>query len=158
MPIITISRRSHSGGALLAQELSSRLGWKSLSQEDVSAAAATAYRMTEKELFQGLYLPANFFQRFTHQKDRYLLATQATITQLLPDGNGIYHGLAGQFLFQDAVQRLQGAGGRPDGVPDRAGGAQARREPSRGGEDPPRQRHPPRPLEPADLRCRHHRP
>ena len=100
MPIITISRRSHSGGALLAEELSSRLGWKSLGQEEVSIAAATAYRMTEKELFQGLYLPANFFERFTHQKDRYLLATQATITQLLPGGNGIYHGLAGQFLFQ----------------------------------------------------------
>ncbi len=107
MPIITISRRSHSGGSLLAKELSSRLGWKSLGQEEVSIAAATAYRMTEKELLQGLYLPANFFQRFTHQKDRYLLATQATITQLLPDGNGIYHGLAGQFLFQDVCNAFK---------------------------------------------------
>ena len=101
MPIITISRGSCSGGALLADELHERLGWKVLSQEDVSSAAAQTYRMTEQELFRGLYLPANFFQRFTHRKTRYLLATQATVTELLPEGDGIYHGLAGQFLFAD---------------------------------------------------------
>ena len=101
MAIITISRGICSGGAHLADELHAILGWKSLSQEDVSTAAAQAYRMTEQELFRGLYLPANFFERFTHRKTRYLLATQATVTELLADGNGIYHGLAGQFLFAD---------------------------------------------------------
>ncbi|MCW8984213.1 MAG: cytidylate kinase family protein [Thermoanaerobaculales bacterium] len=101
MPIITISRGSCSGGARIADALHERLGWKVLSQEDVSSAAALAYRMTEQELFRGLYLPANFFERFTHRKTRYLLATQATVTELLEDGNGIYHGLAGQFLFAD---------------------------------------------------------
>lgn len=101
MPIITISRGSFSGGTQLAEELHKRLGWKVLSQEDVSSAGASTYRMTEQELFRGLYLPANFYERFTHRKTRYLLATQAIVTELLPDGNGIYHGLAGQFLFQD---------------------------------------------------------
>jgi cytidylate kinase len=101
MAIITISRGSCSGGARLAEELHRILGWKVLGQEDVSKAAANAYRMTEQELFRGLYLPANFFERFTHRKTRYLLATQATVTELLADGNGIYHGLAGQFLFAD---------------------------------------------------------
>jgi cytidylate kinase len=101
MAIITISRGSCSGGARLAEELHRRLGWKVLGQEDVSSAAAEAYRMTEQELFRGLYLPANFFERFTHRKTRYLLASQATVTRLLADGNGIYHGLAGQFLFAD---------------------------------------------------------
>ncbi len=101
MSIITISRGSFSGGAQLAEELHERLGWKNLSQEDVSAAGAQAYRITEQELFRGLYLPANFFERFTHRKTRYLLATQAIVTELLPDGDGIYHGLAGQFLFAD---------------------------------------------------------
>jgi len=101
MPIITMSRGSCSGGTRLAEELHERLGWKILSQEDVSSAAAKTYRMTEQELFRGLYLPANFYERFTHRKTRYLLATQATVTELLGDGNGIYHGLAGQFLFAD---------------------------------------------------------
>ena len=99
MAIITISRGSCSGGARLADELHARLGWNVLSQEATSSAAAKSYRMTEQELSQELYLPANFFERFTHRKTRYLLATQATVTELLPDGDGIYHGLAGQFLF-----------------------------------------------------------
>jgi cytidylate kinase len=85
----------------LAEQLRERLGWKALSQEDISSAAAKNYRMTEQELSQELYLPANFFARFTHRKTRYLLATQAAVAELLPDGNGIYHGLAGQFLFAD---------------------------------------------------------
>lgn len=101
MAIITISRGSCSGGALLAQALHQSLGSKVLSQQEVSSAAAKAYRLTDQELSQELYLPANFFERFTHRKTRYLLATQATVTELLPDGDGIYHGLAGQFLFAD---------------------------------------------------------
>ena len=101
MPIITISRGICSGGTQLAELLHAKLGWPILSQEDVSTAAAEAYRMSKEELLRGLYLPANFYERFTHRKTRYLLATQATIGELLVDGNGIYHGLAGQFLFQN---------------------------------------------------------
>jgi cytidylate kinase/CBS domain-containing protein len=101
MAIITISQRSHSGGVLLAEMLHSKLGWRMIGQDDVSAAAAEAYRITEKELFDGLHHPANFFERFTHRKERYLLATQATVAKLVPDGNAIYYGIAGQFLFQE---------------------------------------------------------
>jgi cytidylate kinase/CBS domain-containing protein len=100
MPIITISRGICSGGTVLAELLSARLGWPVLSQEDVSAAAAKAFRMSEEELNRGLYQPASFVERFTHRKTKYLLAAQATIADALADGNGIYHGLAGQFLFQ----------------------------------------------------------
>mgnify|MGYP000615064305 CR=1 FL=1 len=101
MPIITISRGFCSGGAELAKLLHERLGWPVLSQEDVSTAAAKAYRMSEEELLRGLYLPANLYERFTHRKTRYLLASQAKITELLAEGNGIYHGLGGQFLLQE---------------------------------------------------------
>jgi cytidylate kinase/CBS domain-containing protein len=101
MPIITISRGSCSGGVLLAEQLHERLGWKVLGQEEVSSAAAKTYHLTDQKLSQELYLPANFFERFTHRKTRYLMATQATVAELLPDGDGIYHGLAGQFLFAD---------------------------------------------------------
>ncbi len=101
MPIITISRGICSGGTELAESLHAKLGWPVLSQEEASAAAAKSYRMTEEELLRGLYLPANLYERFTQRKTRYLLATSATITELLGEGNGIYHGLAGQFLFQD---------------------------------------------------------
>jgi cytidylate kinase len=100
MPIITISRGICSGGTQLAKLLQTKLDWPVLSQEDVSAAAAKAYRVSREELERGLYMPASFYERFTSRKTRYLLATQATIAGLLADGNGIYHGLAGQFLFK----------------------------------------------------------
>lgn len=101
MPIITISRGICSGGTQLAELVGSRLGWPVLSQDDVATAAANRYHMSEEELQRGLHLPATFYERFTHRKTRYLLATQATIVDLLEDGNGVYHGLAGQFLFQN---------------------------------------------------------
>jgi cytidylate kinase/CBS domain-containing protein len=101
MPIITISRGVCSGGTRLAELVSEQLGWKVLRQEDVSTAAAKRYRMSEQELERGLYMPATFVERFTHRKNRYLLATQATIAELFADGNGVYHGLAGQFLFRN---------------------------------------------------------
>ncbi len=101
MPIITISRGICSGGTELAEMLHAKLGWPILGQDDTSTAAAKAYRMTEEELLRGLYLPANLYERFTQRKTRYLLATQATITEIFEEGDGIYHGLAGQFLFQD---------------------------------------------------------
>ena len=102
MPIITISRGICSGGTQVAELLHAKLGWPILGQEETSKAAAKAYRMTEEELLRGLYLPANLYERFTQRKTRYLLATSATITEVLGDGNGIYHGLAGQFLFQQS--------------------------------------------------------
>jgi len=101
MSIVTISRGVCSGGTELAELLSERLGWKALRHDDVSAAAAAAYSVSEQELTRGLHMPATFYERFTHRKTRYLLATQATIADLLSDGNGVYHGLAGQFLFRD---------------------------------------------------------
>jgi cytidylate kinase len=107
MPIITISRGVCSGGTRLAELVGEQLGWTVLRQEDVSAAAAEKYHVPEQELFRGLYLPANFVERFTHRKTRYLLATQATIAELLADGSGIYHGLAGQFLFRDLRQAFR---------------------------------------------------
>ena len=101
MPIITISRGICSGGTQVAELLHAKLGWPILGQEETSIAAAKAYRMTEEELLRGLYLPANLYERFTQRKTRYLLATSATITDQFGDGDGIYHGLAGQFLFHD---------------------------------------------------------
>ena len=101
MPIITISRGICSGGTQLAELVGSRLGWPVLSQDDIATAGAKRYHMSEEELQRGLHLPATFYERFTHRKTRYLLATQATIVDLLEDGNGVYHGLAGQFLFQN---------------------------------------------------------
>ncbi len=99
MPIVSISQGSRSGARRLAQALHSRLGFKVVSLED-ALAAAKRYGLSEEEMYRGLDMPANLFERFTRRKERYVLAMQATLGELFEDGNGIYCGLAGQFLFQ----------------------------------------------------------
>ena len=100
MPIIAISRGSFSGGSRLAEELHSRLGWRVLSQE-VITEAARKYGVSEEEMLRALDHPANFFERMTRRKQRYILASQAVLVEAFADGDGIYHGLGGAFLFED---------------------------------------------------------
>jgi CBS domain-containing protein len=100
MPIVTISRGSQSGGVSLAERLHRILGYPLLSQEAVVEAAGR-YGVDPDDIVRGLELPPSFWERLTHRKDRYILAMQATLAELVEgDGNGIYHGLAGQFLLQ----------------------------------------------------------
>ncbi len=100
MPIVTISRGSQSGGVSLAERLHRILGYPLLSQEAV-VEAASRYGVDPDDVVRGLELPPSFWERLTHRKERYILAMQATLAELVEgDGNGIYHGLAGQFLLQ----------------------------------------------------------
>jgi cytidylate kinase len=98
MPIVSISQGSYSGSKQLADALSKRLGFKVVRLED-AVAAAKRYGISEEEMYRGLDMPANFFERFTQRKERYILAMQATLGGLFADGNGIYCGLVGQFIF-----------------------------------------------------------
>jgi len=99
MPIVSISQGSQSGSDKLAEALHQRLGYKIVDQKGASAAAQR-YGVSERDLYRGLDMPANVFERFTRSKERYVLAMQAALGELFEDGNGIYCGLAGQFLFQ----------------------------------------------------------
>ena len=98
MPIISISQASHSGAARLAEALQGRLGLTIVHWED-AILAARRYGLSEEEMYRGLDMPANIFERFTRRKERYVLAMQAVLGERFEDGNGIYCGLAGQFLF-----------------------------------------------------------
>ena len=75
MAIIAISRGSFSGGSRLAEELHSLLGWRVLSQE-VITEAARKYGVSEEEMLRALDHPANFFERMTRRKQRYILASR----------------------------------------------------------------------------------
>jgi cytidylate kinase len=101
MPIISISQPAHSGADDLARELHARLGYPMVSQ-DQAMAVARQYGLSKDELDRGLDQPANLFERFTRRKQRYVLAMQAALGELLADGNGIFYGLAGQFLLSGA--------------------------------------------------------
>ena len=100
MPIVTISRGSLSGGELLAEQLGARLDFRVISREDVGEAARK-YGVSENELADSLDKPPGFWERISHKKEHYIIAAQAALAELLlPNGNGIYHGLAGQFFLK----------------------------------------------------------
>jgi cytidylate kinase/CBS domain-containing protein len=100
MAIITISRGSLSGGARLAKQLGQRLGAKIISRE-VIVSAAKRYGVSEDDLTTGLSTPPGLWDRLTHHKERYILAIQAALAEMVKDGNTIYHGHGGQFLLKD---------------------------------------------------------
>ncbi len=99
MPIISISQGSHSGSRRLAEALHERLGYTMVTLQD-ALSAAKRYGISEEAMYRGLDMPANFFERFSRRKERYILAMQATLGELMADGDGIYCGLAGQYVFQ----------------------------------------------------------
>lgn len=99
MAIIAISEANHSGADKLAVELRTRLGLRVVHWEE-AIAAARRYGLSEQEMYRGLDMPGNFFERFTRRKERYVLAMQAVLGERFENGDGIYCGLAAQFLFQ----------------------------------------------------------
>jgi cytidylate kinase/CBS domain-containing protein len=98
MPIISISQGSYSGSHELAKALHKRLGYKVVTLQD-ALDAAKRYGISGEDMYRGLDMPANFFERFSRRKERYILAMQATLGKLMGEGDGIYCGLAGQFIF-----------------------------------------------------------
>ncbi len=100
MPIITISRGTLAGGTKLAEEVGKRLGYQVISRELIFEAAR-AYGITEIELREGLEVPPGLWQRITHQKERYILAAQAALADILQGTDCVYHGYCGQLLVKD---------------------------------------------------------
>lgn len=100
MAIITISRGSLSGGAQLAYCLGQRLNCKVISRE-VIVEAAKKYGVSEDELAAGLSSPPGLWDRLRHQRQRYILAIQAALAEMVQEGSVIYHGHGGQFLLKD---------------------------------------------------------
>lgn len=98
MPIITISRGSASGGLLLAQGLAERLGYELVSREDI-IQRATRFGVAEAELQQALLKPVRFWERFRHERRRYLAFVQDALCERAQGDRIIYHGNAGHLLL-----------------------------------------------------------
>ncbi len=98
MPIITISRGSFSGGKMLAECLSRRLGYRCIDREQVIHKAAE-WGVSQDDLRTAIEKPPSFLGQSQHTKYAYLAFIQAALTQEVREGNAIYHGLAGHLLL-----------------------------------------------------------
>jgi cytidylate kinase len=98
MAVVTISRGSASGGLLLAQQLGERLGYEIVSREDVIREAAR-FGATEESLQEALLKPPTFWDRFKHERRRYLAFAQSALCERAQKDRIIYHGNAGHLLL-----------------------------------------------------------
>ncbi|MGD8321067.1 MAG: cytidylate kinase family protein [Gemmatimonadota bacterium] len=100
MPIITISRGSGSGGEELAERVADRLGFDIVSREQVVHEAAT-FGAPEEGLQKALLEPPSLWDRFHHERHRYLAFVQAALCERVKAGRVVYHGNAGHLLLPD---------------------------------------------------------
>lgn len=98
MPIITISRGSGSGGQELAERVAERLDFEVVSREQVVHDAAS-WGAPEEDLQRALLKPPGLWDRFRHERDRYLAFVQAALCSRVRGGSVVYHGNAGHLLL-----------------------------------------------------------
>jgi cytidylate kinase len=108
MPIITISRGSMSGGQALAECIASSLGVPCVGRE-VLVAAAEKIGVAAEELSQTLEKKPGLWDRFTSERNLYVIAVQAALAEQVVSGDVVYHGHAGQLLLRGvpAVLRVR---------------------------------------------------
>ncbi|MEJ2111688.1 MAG: cytidylate kinase family protein [Acidobacteriota bacterium] len=99
MPIITISRGSASGGILLAKGLAEKTGYRLVSREDI-IQSASKYGVASDTLEEALLKPPGFWERFRHERRRYLSFVQAALCDQAKEDGIIYHGNAGYILLR----------------------------------------------------------
>lgn len=107
MSVITISRGTKSGGLELARRLSGRLGYKTLSMEDVIAETARKYNIMGDMLLDKLENTPSLWQKFTDEYARFLIFIQCSILKAIKEDNLIYHGYAGQLFLRDLPHVLK---------------------------------------------------
>lgn len=99
MPIITISRGSASGGILLAQGLAQKTGYRLVSREDI-IQSASKYGVSAETLEETLLKPPGFWERFSHERRRYLSFVQEALCDQAKEDGIIYHGNSGYILLR----------------------------------------------------------
>ncbi len=105
MPIITISRGSGSGGRMLAEGLAEELGYEIVSREEVVHEAA-GFGAQEDNLQEALLKPPGLWDRFHHERHRYLAFVRAALCQRVASGRVVYHGNAGHLLLPEVAHVL----------------------------------------------------
>jgi len=99
MAIVTISRGTGSGGVLVAERLAQELGYEVVSREDIIGEAAR-FGAPEDKLQEALLNPPGFWDRFKHERRRYLAFVQAALCKHAQRDRIIYHGNAGHLLLR----------------------------------------------------------
>jgi len=106
MSVITISRGTFSGGKMLAESLSARLGYRCIDR-DMLVQRAAVRGVSAEELLGALQRPPAQASFLNHRKYIYLALVQAALAEEILDGGAIYHGLGGHLLLKGGISVLR---------------------------------------------------
>jgi cytidylate kinase len=107
MAIITISRGTFAGGQTLAQILSDRLGYRTVSREQVFEKTRTDYGVTVEQLNSATTRTPSFYDPATRRMRRMVAVVEAAFCDLIGEDNVIYHGQVGQILLPSVSHALR---------------------------------------------------
>jgi len=99
MPIITISRGSHSRGKCVAEKVAQRLQYSCVSRE-ILLEASEEFNIPEISLVRAIHDSPSILERFRHGKERYISYYQYALLKHVQQDNIVYHGLAGQYFLR----------------------------------------------------------
>ncbi len=101
MAIIAISRGTFAGARKLAEAVANKFDVPCVSREKVVARAATKHGVSKGLLAESVEQPPSMFERFTKDRDTYLMLLRATLCEQASEGSFVYHGHHAQHLLSD---------------------------------------------------------
>lgn len=107
MAIITLSRGTFAGGEQLAQILADRLGYRTVSREQLYSLVQQSYGFTQDELTQIMHKAPTRLDQVAENRRRLFVAIQASLCRLLRDNDVIYHGQAGHLFLLDIAHVIR---------------------------------------------------
>lgn len=99
MPIVTISRGSHSRGKEVAEKLAQRVNYACVSRE-ILLEASEEFNIPEISLVRAIHDSPSILERFRHGKERYISYYQYALLKHVQKDRVVYHGLAGQYFLR----------------------------------------------------------
>lgn len=99
MPIVTISRGSHSRGKEVAEKLAQRVDYACVSRE-ILLEASEEFNIPEISLVRAIHDSPSILERFRHGKERYISYYQYALLKHVQKDRVVYHGLAGQYFLR----------------------------------------------------------
>jgi cytidylate kinase len=107
MPIVTITRGSHSHGRELAETLAERLGYECFSREILREDASDQFNLPEIKFFRAIENPPSLLDRVIGGKEKYIAYLRSAFLKRVLKDNIIYHGFVGQFFLKDVPNVLK---------------------------------------------------
>jgi osmotically-inducible protein OsmY len=107
MAIITISRGTFGGVKEMAECLSSNLGYRLMTREELLSCTAKAFGATEGQLESALLHRPGFLEGRGLRRLRYINCVQAAIAKEVRADNIVYHGQAGHLLLKGLPHHLR---------------------------------------------------